>query len=102
MEIRAEANITLLLQQLKQGSEPAFNALYRLHSKMLLSNIRNLVKDNEIAKELLQDLYLKVWENRESIDPDRSFKSFLFTIVEILMNVTTPFRRKLTTHSGRN
>jgi hypothetical protein len=23
-------------------------------------------------------------------------------IVEILMNVTTPFRRKLTTHSGRN
>src|SRR5665213_1262436 len=80
MEPGAEANIVLLLQQLKQGSEPAFNALYRLHSKILLGNIRNLVKDNETAKELLQDLYLKVWENRESIDIEKSFKSFLFAM----------------------
>jgi RNA polymerase sigma-70 factor (family 1) len=80
MEPGADANIAFLLQQLKHGSEPAFNALYHLHSKMLLGNIRNLVKDEEVAKELLQDLYLKVWENREAIDTDRSFKSFLFTI----------------------
>jgi RNA polymerase sigma-70 factor (family 1) len=80
MKPGADTNIVFLLQQLKQGSEPAFNALYRLHSKMLLSNIRNLVKDQEVAKELLQDLYLKVWENRETIDTDKSFKSFLFTI----------------------
>jgi RNA polymerase sigma-70 factor (family 1) len=82
METGVEANITLLLQQLKEGSEPAFNALYKLHSKMLLSNIRNLVKDNEIAKELLQDLYLKIWENREKIDTGKSFKSFLFTVAK--------------------
>src|ERR1700748_2931487 len=80
MDPGAETNIVFLLQQLKRGSEPAFNALYRLHSKILLSNIRNLVKDPEVAKELLQDLYLKVWENRETIDTDKSFKSFLFTI----------------------
>lgn len=80
MESGAEANIVLLLVQLQQGSEQAFNALYKLHSKILLSNIRNLVKDNEVAKELLQDLYLKVWENRENIDTEKSFKSFLFTI----------------------
>jgi RNA polymerase sigma-70 factor (family 1) len=80
MEPGADANIAFLLQQLKHGSEPAFNTLYRLHSRMLLGNIRNLVKDQEVAKELLQDLYLKVWENRETIETDKSFKSFLFTI----------------------
>lgn len=80
MEPYANENIALLLDQLKHGSERAFNTLYRMHSKMLLSNIRNLVKDNEIAKELLQDLYLKVWENRENIDTEKSFKSFLFTV----------------------
>jgi RNA polymerase sigma-70 factor (family 1) len=80
MEPGTDANIAFLLQQLKHGSEPAFNALYRLHSKMLLGNIRNLVKDQEVAKELLQDLYLKVWENRDAIDTNKSFKSFLFTI----------------------
>lgn len=75
-----DVNVELLLRQLREGSEPAFNALYRLHSKMLLANIRSLVKDQEIAKELLQDLYLKVWENRASINPDKSFRSYLFTI----------------------
>lgn len=80
MEFRTDENITLLIEQLKKGSERAFNTLYKLHSAMLLSNIRNLVKDNEVAKELLQDLYLKVWENRENIDTEKSFKSFLFTV----------------------
>lgn len=80
MNSGAETDTLLLLQQLKGGSEPAFNALYNLHSKMLLSNIRSLVKDNETAKELLQDLYLKIWENRAVINPEQSFKSYLFTI----------------------
>lgn len=80
MEPEAEVNIIFLLKQLKRGNEQAFNSLYKLHSKLLLGNIRNLVKDNEIAKELLQDLYLKVWDNRENIDTEKSFKSFLFTV----------------------
>lgn len=82
MEPGTEDSIAPLLQQLKQGSEPAFNALYRMHSRMLLSNIRKLVRDNEVAKELLQDLYMKVWEKRESIDLDKPFKSFLYTIAK--------------------
>ena len=80
METLQDANIGLLLRGLKEGSEPAFNALYQLHSGMLLANIRNLVRDQEVARELLQDLYLKVWENRANIDPEKSFKAYLFTI----------------------
>jgi len=80
MEKVHDENVGLLLRQLKDGSEPAFNALYRLHSTMLLANIRNLVRDQEIAKELLQELYLKVWENRENIDETKSFRAYLFTI----------------------
>ncbi len=91
MKSGTEINIDLLLRQLKQGSEPAFNTLYLQHSRILLSNIRNLVKDNEVAKELLQDLYLKVWENRGSIDPEKSFKSFLFVMARNM--VYDDFRR---------
>ena len=80
MEKVHDENVGLLLRQLKDGSEPAFNALYRLHSTMLLANIRNLVRDQETAKELLQELYLKVWENRENIDETKSFRAYLFTI----------------------
>jgi len=88
----AEENIIILVEQLKQGSENAFNKLYKLHSRILLSNIRNLVKDNEIARELLQDLYLKVWENREQFDTSKSFKSFLFTMAS---NIVYDYFRKV-------
>lgn len=80
MESGKEIDLVPLLQNLKLGNEAAFNTLYRIHSKLLLSNIKRLVKDNEIAKELLQDLYVRVWEHRESIDIQKSYKSFLFTI----------------------
>lgn len=85
MKNESELNITDLLAQLKEGSEYAFNALYKLHSKMLLSNINRLVKDNEVSKELLQELYLKIWEVKTSIDINKSFKSFLFTIAKNLV-----------------
>jgi len=71
-----------LLSQLKEGDSHAFSTLYGLYSKMLLSNILHMVKDREIAKELLQDLFLKVWEKRAEIDVEKSFKSFLFTIAK--------------------
>lgn len=71
-----------LTRLLKLGDEPAFNELYDMHSKMLYSNILHLVKDKEIAKELLQDLFLKIWVGREKIDLDKSFRSFLFTIAK--------------------
>jgi len=69
-----------LIGRLQAGDEAAFNALYQLHSKMLFNNIFHLVKDREVAKELLQDLYMKIWENRAGLDKEKSFKSYLFTI----------------------
>jgi len=83
MEPGADANIAFLLQQLKQGSEPAFNALYRLHSKMLLGNIRNLVKDQEVAKELLQDLYLKFGKTGKPSIPTNLLSPFCLPLAVI-------------------
>ena len=41
-----------------------------------------MVKLPEIAEELLQDLFLKVWEKRESIDETQSFQGYLYRIAE--------------------
>jgi RNA polymerase sigma-70 factor (family 1) len=84
-------DITPLLLELREGNVKAFNTLYCLYSRILLANIRGLVKDNEVAKELLQDLFMKIWEYRASIDPEKSFRSFLFTIARNI--VYDHFRR---------
>ncbi|MFI5129135.1 MAG: RNA polymerase sigma factor [Chitinophagales bacterium] len=41
-----------------------------------------LVKSSSVAEEILQDVFLKLWEHRKSIDSERSFRSFLFKIAE--------------------
>jgi RNA polymerase sigma-70 factor (family 1) len=79
MQIRA-TDEKVLLDQLVQGDAPAFTALYEKYSLKLYANILRLVKSEDTAKEILQDLFLKIWELRTQIDPERSFRSFLYKI----------------------
>jgi len=85
MQGSSETEIKLLLLQFRKGNELAFERLYRLHSRYLLSSIQMLIKDKEVAAEILQDVFLKVWVHRESIDPKKSFKNFVFTIARNLV-----------------
>jgi len=78
-------NLKLLIQQLQTGSEKAFTAVYDKYSPQLYRNILRLVKDDEIAQELLQDLFLKIWERRQYIKIEGSFKSFLYKVAENLV-----------------
>ena len=77
-------NLNFLVEQLKKGNELAFTQLYDIFSKPLYRSILRLVKDEDITQELLQDLFLKIWEKRESIKPDSSFKSYLYKVAENL------------------
>lgn len=74
-----------LLLQLKQGDYYAFTQLYHRYSLRLLGRIVRLVKSEEVAEELLQNLFVKIWEKREQIDPDKLLKPFLFTIAHNLV-----------------
>lgn len=93
--MRAPAHIdeNELLSQLKNGNERAFESLYYKYSGGVYGNMLRFVKSPAIAEELLQDLFQRVWEKRSSIDPNKSFKSFLFTIAKHL--VYDFFRREV-------
>lgn len=74
-----------LLARLRQDDRAAFDQIYQYYSLRIYSNILRMVKDADDAQELLQDLFLKVWEKRHSIDPNLSFKSYLFRIARNLV-----------------
>lgn len=74
-----------LLNDLKSGSAAAFKFFYDKYSIPLYRRIFKLVKIEVIAEELLQDLFVKIWEKRELIDPEQSFKSYLYTVAERLV-----------------
>jgi RNA polymerase sigma-70 factor (ECF subfamily) len=78
----ATHNEKILLEQLSIADEEAFKQLYFLYSSRLYGNLIKLVKSRPVAQEILQDVFMKVWDNRFSIDPDKSFRSYIFRIAE--------------------
>ena len=74
-----------LVSQLRDGDSRAFDFLYQQYSKTIFNYSLRFLKQNELAEEIVQEVFLKIWMNRHSLNPDLSFKSFLFTIAKNLI-----------------
>lgn len=92
MIVLEEVRQKKLIRLLNHGSEPAFSELYMAYIKPVYKRILFIVKEEEIAEEISQDLFIKVWQKRNEIDPDKSFKSFLYTIAH---NLVYDYLRKI-------
>lgn len=66
-----------LLTQLKAGDEHAFTRLYHMYSKQLYLTIFRLVKSDKIAEELLQELFVKLWEKRAGLTIQSNIGGYL-------------------------
>lgn len=65
---------------LRSGSYKDFKALYDLFSDNLYGFVFKLTRSEEMARDITQETFIKVWLHRERADPGQSFKSFLFKI----------------------
>ena len=82
MHDTSQYNEEALVKELLTGDAQAFEKIYQLYSKRLYGHLLKLVKEPEEAKEILQEVFISVWRSREKIDPDKSFRSYLFKIAE--------------------
>ena len=67
-----------LLLRMAKGDEAAFTALYRHYSGPLYLNFVRMVKDEVIAEEIVQDLFSRIWQKRESISIEKNFSAYLY------------------------
>ncbi len=58
----------------------AFDAIYNLYSKRIYGFVFRYVKAETDAEEIVQNVFIKIWENRGKINLYSSFESYLFTI----------------------
>lgn len=70
-----------LVGRLKKDDVSAFNLLYSRYSANLYRFAFKYLRIQEEAEELVQSVFLKIWEIRSTLKPESSFKSFLYTIV---------------------
>jgi len=57
----------LLLQQIEQGSQHAFNLLYEKHWGNAYSEAYKRLKDSDQAKDIVQEVFTHIWLKRESL-----------------------------------
>lgn len=86
-----------LIVRLKRGDEAAFNELYNAYSKPMYLKVLRMVKNKDTADELVQELFIKLWDNRNKIDTEKSFQSFMYTIAQNL--VYNYFRKVASDHN---
>ncbi|MCG8322328.1 MAG: RNA polymerase sigma-70 factor [Cytophagales bacterium] len=71
--------------KLKKGSEKAFGKLFRKYAKKIYNTSRKLKLSHEEAEEVVQELFLKIWQKRTNLDENRSFNAYLLTITKSLI-----------------
>jgi RNA polymerase sigma-70 factor, ECF subfamily len=80
-----------LVALLKQGDEKAFSVLYANYSRALMGVIMKVVTDEVIAEDVLQDVFVKIWNNRLSYD---AAKGRLYTwMLNIARNSSIDYAR---------
>lgn len=84
-----------LVSCLNKGDERALRALYDQYIQPLYHFILRTAKSPELAKDVVQDVFAKVWELRAEVDPNQSFKAFIFTIARRhLLNLLSRMQRE--------
>jgi RNA polymerase sigma-70 factor (family 1) len=68
----------ILICRLQNGEEAAYKALFTKFYKVLTLFANRYLKDIEASKELVQDLFVHLYERRENIDINSSLKSYLY------------------------
>lgn len=84
---------TELAKKIKTGNTCAFDGLLELYTTRVFKFAYSILKSREDSEEVVQDTFLKIWEMRHTIDLNKSFKAWVFTIA--YNNVMTRFRVRL-------
>lgn len=69
-----------LLRQVANGDERAFTRLFDHYHQRLGIHIYRITRSDEIAEELVHDVFLKLWLNRELLSGIENFAVYLFVV----------------------
>lgn len=71
----------LRIPRLNHGDEDAFASIFREYASGLLTFAWRKIGSRSIAEEIVQDVFLDIWERREALSPDIILRSYLYQAV---------------------
>lgn len=75
-----------LIELLQKKDQKAFSKLYEMYAESTYGIIYNIVLDTDLAEEILQDVFIKIWEKAESYSPSKG--RFFTWVLNIARNAS--------------
>ena len=90
-----------LVSKFQKKDERAFEELYNMYSESMHGVIYNIVRNHDIAEEVMQDVFIKAWNNSSSYDASKG--RFFTWMLNISRNAAIDkTRSKAFKNSGKN
>lgn len=70
----------ILLQSVAEGDENAFGELFKTYYNQLGDFILRITESEQLAQEIVQDVFLKIWINRSLLAEVNCFKAYLLVV----------------------
>ncbi|MCC5935887.1 MAG: sigma-70 family RNA polymerase sigma factor [Lunatimonas sp.] len=77
--------IPQLVSKLREGDEAAFCALYRRFASKVYGTSRKMGMPHEDAEGIVQEVFMRIWKNRQSLKDELSFNAYLLAILKSLI-----------------
>ncbi|UCD38197.1 MAG: RNA polymerase sigma-70 factor [Fidelibacterota bacterium] len=67
------------VERIRAGDAKAFKQLFFSHSESLVNFAFRFVGDQDLAEDIVQEVFLRVWEHRSRLDPAKNIRTYLYT-----------------------
>ena len=81
MAVKPLDNEAEILAEIAGGDKRAFEILFRNYHKYVLAFSKKITRSDDLAKEIVQDVFLKIWLGREKLKSLETFGAYLNTMV---------------------
>ncbi|MBQ9820467.1 MAG: RNA polymerase sigma-70 factor [Bacteroidales bacterium] len=68
----------ILIEQVREGKEFAFAALYDRYVDRIFGYLSSLLRDDNLAEDITQTCFMYIWEHRSILSSEKSLSSYLY------------------------
>ena len=74
-----------LISGLKRGDHDSYETLFRLYYAKFVNFADAIIKDRNVAKDIVQEAFIKIWANRARLDENQVLQNYIYVIVKRLI-----------------
>ena len=64
-----------LLRRLKEGDKESFRIIFERNAPVFLAFARRLLRDPDVAEDIVQNVFMRLWIARERVDEERNLRN---------------------------